>query len=131
MHPRDSVTILATAFPAAFKLYGPARRPLKKGINHDLKARFGDRMSQRQRSAALHYYTRNPHYLSACLVEDTERIDLDGNPAGVVTAYEADHAAALLRERRERTRHYYREKREGRSAARCTTRTAAAATTAT
>jgi sRNA-binding protein len=45
---------------------------------------------------ALAHYCSQPAYLEA-MREDASRIDLDGTPAGEVSARDAERAAAVLR----------------------------------
>lgn len=71
-------------------------RPLKIGIAADLETRVAG-MSKKRRRLFLKLYTHTKEYLDAC-IEGAARVDLDSNPAGVVTAEEALYAA----ERRQR-----------------------------
>jgi ProP effector len=75
------------------------RRPLKIGIHADITAALGAAITWRELRNALCSYTLNHSYLLS-LRPGAERIDLDGNVAGVVTADEADHARAVLMCRR-------------------------------
>jgi hypothetical protein len=106
-----SVRDLTTLHPACFDASNP--RPLKIGIHKDLIARHGlpsdfpakaskgERKASKQRQrlrykAALAEYCNQRPYLER-LVPGAERIDLDGRPAGTVTAQEAEAAAGMLR----------------------------------
>ena len=95
MEHRAALTRLAERFPQTFVLekYQP-HRPLKVGIAADIKARCPD-LTSRERGRALAAYTNRIMYLRG-LVEGAARIDLDGNPAGEVTARDAEYAAAKL-----------------------------------
>ena len=86
---------LAEAFPQTFVLekYRP-HRPLKVGIAADIPARC-PAIDRRVLSVALSVYTRRLMYLRG-LVAGAARLDLDGNPAGEVTARDAEYAAARL-----------------------------------
>jgi sRNA-binding protein len=86
---------LAEAFPQTFVLekYRP-HRPLKVGIAADIRARC-PAIERRVLSAALSVYTRRVMYLQS-LAAGAARVDLDGNPAGEVTARDAEYAAAKL-----------------------------------
>ena len=86
---------LATRYPQTFVLekYRP-HRPLKVGIASDLLARRPE-LDRRKLGAALAAYTRRIMYLRG-IVAGAARIDLDGNPAGEVTAGDAEYAAAKL-----------------------------------
>ena len=80
---------LVEAFPSCFFVYGQRRRPLKIGIFD---------------------YTRAGGYLRAC-VEGADRIDLEGNAVGTVTAQQIAHAQRTL-EQHERLRP--KRRRQGR-----------------
>jgi sRNA-binding protein len=86
---------LAEAFPQTFVLekYWP-HRPLKIGIAADIRARCPT-ITRRTLAIALSIYTRRIMYLQA-MVEGAMRVDLDGAPAGEVTARDAEYAAAKL-----------------------------------
>ena len=86
---------LAEAFPQTFVLekHRP-HRPLKVGIAADIRARC-PAVERRVLSVVLSVYTRRVMYLQS-LVEGAARVDLDGNPAGEVTARDAEYAAAKL-----------------------------------
>ena len=88
---------LTEAFPQTFVLekYRP-HRPLKVGIATDISARC-PAVERRVLSAALSAYARRAMYLRG-LVAGAARIDLDGNPAGEVTAGDSEYAAAKLAE---------------------------------
>ena len=92
-----ALALLTEAFPQTFVLekYRP-HRPLKVGIAADIPARC-PAVERRVLSAALSAYARRVMYLRA-LVAGAARVDLDGNPAGEVTAGDAEYAAAKLAE---------------------------------
>lgn len=87
--------ILVERFPAAFAPKGGEKRPLKIGIFKAIRAELSD-ISENELALALEDYTWGPTYIRG-LIAGAERIGLDGNPAGVVTAHEADHAASRMR----------------------------------
>ena len=89
---------LAEAFPKTFFLYAAQRKPLKVGIHDDIRAALGDAMGEDELSGVMRYYCGNEVYMKRC-VAGAARIDLDGSPAGEVTAAEAEHAAKLLQRR--------------------------------
>jgi sRNA-binding protein len=93
-----AVDALVATFPAAFDRFD--RRPLKLGIAADLLARG---IAADIIRAALGSYCRSPAYLRR-MQAGAARIDLDGNPAGVVTAEDAEHAARKLAETAERAK---------------------------
>ena len=86
---------LAEAFPQTFVLekYRP-HWPLKVGIAAAIPARC-PALEWRVLKMALTAYTGRIMYLRG-LVEGAARVDLDGNPAGEVTARDAEYAAAKL-----------------------------------
>src|SRR6476659_3731826 len=90
-----ALALLTEAFPQTFVLekYRP-HRPLKVGIAADIPARC-PAVERRVLSAALSAYARRVMYLRA-LFTGAARVDLDGNPAGEVTARDAEYAAAKL-----------------------------------
>ena len=86
---------LAEAFPQTFVLekYRP-HWPLKVGIAAAIPARC-PAVERRVLKMALTAYTGRVMYLRG-LVAGAARVDLDGNPAGEVTARDAEYAAAKL-----------------------------------
>ena len=85
---------LAAAFPNCFAPKGADKRPLAIGINKEIMAAMPE-LGFLRLSNALGDYTSGPTYLCH-VVEGARRIDLNGEPRGVVTAEEAAHAAARL-----------------------------------
>jgi sRNA-binding protein len=92
---------LAREYPNCFCAPGTKwqRQPLKIGIREDIITTFVGSNGKRNAfafhlSLALHDYTRGPRYLRS-LTAGAIRVDLDGNPAGVVT----EEAAAIAVER--------------------------------
>ena len=94
----DLIGLLAERFSACFAINPRYRRPLKIGIHHDIAAQFGDTISPRVISAALRIYVSNSKYLKA-LVAGADRVDLNGVPAGTVTAEHAAVARAQYEQR--------------------------------
>jgi ProP effector len=88
---------LVQLFPACFAGKGKPKPPLKKGIFRDIINRMpgGRGLKQWHLGRVLDDYTHGPTYL-ASLVEGATRVDLDGNPAGEVSASDAEHAAKKL-----------------------------------
>ena len=98
-----ALLILRQRWPNAFaRLSARTPRPLKIGIRDDVIAALPD-IPPALISLALGIYTSGVPYRSAC-IEGAPRIDLDGNPASVVSPDEAAHARAQLdkRQRREK-----------------------------
>lgn len=98
------VELLRVYFPAGFKAPNEVK-PLKRGIKQDLVLRLSTIESIVTEDKAcmvksLSYYVNTAAYHKS-MVEGVMRIDLDGNPAGMVTAEEAKysldrHQAKLL-----------------------------------
>lgn len=86
--------LLSDRWPNCFSGKKQPKRPLKLGIFFDI-VRDIPEIGGVRLSEALRDYTSGPTYLSS-VVEESYRIDLDGNPAGAVTASEAKHAADRL-----------------------------------
>jgi ProP effector len=92
-----ALTHLAEAFPQTFVLERcRPHRPLKVGIAADLQAHC-PALEWRVLKVALAAYTGRVMYLRG-LVAGAVRIDLDGNPAGEVSARDTDHATVKLDE---------------------------------
>ena len=95
---KDIIAYLAEKFPLCFIAEGEAK-PLKIGLFQDLAEALKDdeRVSKTQLRQALRQYTSNWRYLHGCR-EGAERVDLYGNPAGVLDAEHVSHAAQQLAE---------------------------------
>jgi ProP effector len=89
-----TIAELVAAFPATFTLDTDQVRPLKNGVREELYDAAAH-ISHRRISAALARYCRSPAYLKA-VKEGVARIGLDGEPAGEVTATEAEAAHKQL-----------------------------------
>lgn len=86
---------LAKRFPAAFMRKGePEKKPLKIGIEKDLLAAVKD-IPRKVLKRVISDYRSGPKYTKA-MISGAQRIDLDGNPAGNVSA--ASEAYARARE---------------------------------
>jgi ProP effector len=94
-----TIAVLAERFPKCFAVSEGRRRPLKVGIAHDIHAAMPDSISPAGLFRALHRYTRSAGYLRHMTV-GTERLDLDGNAAGIVTEADAAYAVAKLSARK-------------------------------
>jgi ProP effector len=89
------VELLRTYFPLCFK-QGSEVKPLKKGIKQDLIKRLSEmpNIVTEDKSCmvkSLSFYVNTKLYHKQ-VVADAARLDLDGLPAGVVTAEEAQYA---------------------------------------
>lgn len=98
----DIIGFLCETFPMCF-FKGNDVKPLKIGIFRDVADRLnGDqRVSNRYLRIALRHYTNSWRYLSA-VVEEAQRVDLDGQEVETVSAQHAEHAAQQLKESKER-----------------------------
>ena len=97
----ELIGVLAERFPACLAVNPSYRRPLKLGIHVDILAQLSDTIAPRDLSAALRIYVSNRKYLKA-LVAGADRVDLNGMPAGTVTAEHADIAKDQYERRREK-----------------------------
>ena len=90
------IAYLVEKFPLCFIAEGEAK-PLKIGLFQDLAEALKDdeRVSKTQLRQALRQYTSNWRYLHGCR-EGAERVDLYGNPAGVLDAEHVSHATQQL-----------------------------------
>lgn len=89
------VELLRVYFPSGFKPNGEIK-PLKKGIKQDLVKRLStiDNIVTEDKACmvkSLSYYVNTTAYHKSVL-EGATRIDLDGHPAGLVTAEEAKYS---------------------------------------
>lgn len=95
---KEIIAYLAEKFPLCFSVEGEAK-PLKIGLFQDLAEALKDdeRVSKTQLRHALRQYTSNWRYLHGCRL-GAERVDLQGNPAGVLEQEHAEHAQQQLAE---------------------------------
>ena len=89
-----AIELFRELFPRAFPLYGP-RLPLKPGIKAEIVGDVHGAMKPHEVTEAVRFYTDSAAYLR-CLRPGAPRIDLAGNPVGVVTAEEAARAVETL-----------------------------------
>jgi ProP effector len=89
----DIIAQFARLFPKAFSTEPSQARPLAIGVKELLVEQC--KLSPKSVSKALHRYTRSTAYLRAT-VEGAVRVNLDGEPAGVVTQGQAEHALRHL-----------------------------------
>jgi len=81
-------------FPMAFRGFGQAKFPLMVGIYEEVIKAHPHLNRQRTR-AAIGNYVGGRTYLRA-MIEGNVRVDLHGDPAGLVTASDAKFAAIRL-----------------------------------
>jgi ProP effector len=89
------MALLSSRFPGTFFVQESQRRPLKLGIRQDIIAALGAEIDPKELGIALRSYTANRNYLGRLRL-GAQRLDLDGNVAGTVTAEEAVHAQQRL-----------------------------------
>ena len=92
-----TVELLAATWPKAFSVEFAGRKPLKVGISKDIAAATEGAITAEELEAAMNLYCGHKGYLKK-LREGAQRVDLDGTPAGVVSAEQA----AMARRRIER-----------------------------
>jgi ProP effector len=81
------------------KAFNAERPPLKIGIHIDLIAALDGALTPHEIAAALGAWCAHGCYLENASVAGKQRIDLDGNAAGTVTAEQAAYARSILDER--------------------------------
>ncbi len=91
-------------------------KPLALKIDASILTRFPE-FDRKNLRIALRMFTASTKYLKA-VERGTERFDLDGKPAGEVTAEQREHAATTLKERFAAVAKQQREKREAEEAER-------------
>lgn len=99
---KEVITYLAQQFPNCFIAEGEAK-PLKIGIFKDLVARVPEEMnlSKTQLRSALRVYTSSWRYLYG-IKAGANRVDLDGQPCGVLEDQHVEHARQQLDEAKAR-----------------------------
>ncbi|WP_249937217.1 ProQ/FINO family protein [Roseateles sp. DAIF2] len=96
MNPAAALQQLKTLFPA---LFDGAPKPLKLRIQADIQERAPGQFTKQLLSAVLRRYTGGTAYLIA-LTKASERFDLDGQPAGELSAEHREAAVTELARRR-------------------------------
>jgi ProP effector len=86
---RKTLRILRKEFPRCFN--SKRRRPLKIGITDDAARILAPLITRDEVHAAVAHYANSATYLRR-LRAGRPRIDLDGNPVGVVTERQAKNA---------------------------------------
>lgn len=108
-----AIALIAETYPSAFSRDNV--RPLKIGIQEDLVA--DGKLPAGKIKRALASYVRAPQYYKS-MQAGAERVDLDGNAAGLVTEQDAAHAKEMLKkirqQRREREQQQRAKERENR-----------------
>jgi len=86
-----TIELLASTWPKCFSVAFAGRRPLKVGIGTDIATATEGAITSEELEAAMNLYCSQKRYQNT-LKEGAQRVDLDGNPAGVVTAEQAAYA---------------------------------------
>ncbi len=99
---KEVIAYLAQQFPNCFIAEGEAK-PLKIGVFQDLVERVPAEMnlSKTQLRSALRVYTSSWRYLYG-IKAGANRVDLDGNPCGVLEEQHVEHARQQLEEAKAR-----------------------------
>lgn len=95
-----AAALLKQLFPALFS-GGP--KPIMLKVQQAIEARAPGRFTKKALSAFLARHTASTSYLIA-LTKSEQRLDLDGQPAGELSAEHREAAKKLLAERRERVK---------------------------
>ncbi|GLP98072.1 RNA chaperone ProQ [Paraferrimonas sedimenticola] len=92
------IEYLAQQFPQCFTATGETK-PLKIGLFQELAERLAEdpKVSKTQLRVAIRRYTNSWRYLKS-IKAGVERVDLDGNPCGVLEEEHVEHAAKALEE---------------------------------
>lgn len=99
---KEVIVYLAKEFPNCFLAEGEAK-PLKIGIFQDIVERLGEAscVSKTQLRTALRLYTTSWRYLYG-IKAGAQRVDLDGNPCGVLDEQHVEYARKQLEEAKAR-----------------------------
>ena len=98
MSAAECATLLRQHFP---DLFGGKPRPLKLRIQADIQQRAPGLFPKQALGAFLRRYTSSDAYLRA-MTQETHRYDLDGQPAGEISAEHKEVARQALAQRRSR-----------------------------
>lgn len=96
-----TIALLTATGPNAFSIQFAGRRPLMVGIDKDILAVAEGAITKEELGAALRVYCSHKSYVKK-LREGAQRIDLNGDPAGVVTAAQAANARRQIERMEER-----------------------------
>jgi ProP effector len=91
--PQAIITVLAEKFPNTFD--ERRSRPLKIGIFGDIFKIIGGSIHRHELASAMHYYCTDFRYLQN-MRQGVDRVSLQGEPSGKVTAEEERKAQATL-----------------------------------
>ncbi|HEY0818174.1 MAG TPA: ProQ/FINO family protein [Rhizobacter sp.] len=112
----DTGRLLATHFPALFG--AGVIKPIKLRIQADIDQRAPGVFTKKALSFFLQRHTTRTAYLRALVAEGATRVDLDGHPAGEISAEHRDAARVELERRRALVEARKRAEREAARASR-------------
>lgn len=95
-NPAQRARVLLKQLEDTFSVFKNAQ-PLAIGIDKQVIERLPD-INRKELRVALSIHTHSVRYLKA-LEKATQRVDLDGNPAGEVAESHRTHASEILKER--------------------------------
>jgi sRNA-binding protein len=98
-----TIDLLAATWPACFATKPDERRPLAVGIGQEITAATEGAITSEELNATLRLYVGHKRYQRA-LKEGAQRVDLEGYPAGAVTAEQAAKARQRIEEMEARLR---------------------------
>jgi ProP effector len=91
--PQAIIAVLAEKFPNTFD--EKRSRPLKIGIFRDIFKIIGGAIHKHELASAMHYYCTDIRYLQN-MRQGVDRVSLQGEPSGKVTAEQERKAQATL-----------------------------------
>ncbi|MFQ6595248.1 MULTISPECIES: ProQ/FinO family protein [Pseudomonas] len=109
----EAIWPLQKHFPLAFPVNPAPKVPLKEGILKDAEQHvelLG--LTTEQLKLGISTWCRGARYW-ACMVENAPRLDLSGQPAGIVTATQAMHAKQQASRQRGQDRRHRAKLKEG------------------
>lgn len=117
----EAIRPLQKHFPLAFPVNPAPKVPLKEGILKDAEQHLGLLgLTLEQLKLGISAWCRGARYW-ACMVEDAPRLDLSGQPAGVVTSTQAVYAKQQASRQRGQDRRHRAKSKEGAQASAAST----------
>lgn len=109
----EAIWPLQKHFPLAFPVNPAPKVPLKEGILKDAEQHLGLLgLTSEQLKLGISTWCRGTRYW-ASMVENAPRLDLSGQPAGIVTATQAMHAKQQVSRQRGQDRRHRAKLKEG------------------
>ena len=96
---KQTYALLLDRFPDCFTSDERRKRPLAIGIHRAVLAKFPDLTNELVGRAVCRYVIKSSY--QRCLKAGATRIDLDGQPAGIVSEEDAEHALGVQQKIRE------------------------------